>query len=94
MVSRCKTVLLSIDRKDPDKNDMCDTKPLPFLLISVNSVCFAPHELGLILACGSSDGSISVLYNTGEKMFLLTFYIRMDFPIHIDTISIGMPIVY
>lgn len=28
---------------------------------SVNSVCWAPHELGLILACGSSDGTISVL---------------------------------
>ncbi|KAH9414117.1 GTPase-activating protein S13 [Dermatophagoides pteronyssinus] len=28
---------------------------------SVNSVCWAPHELGLILAAGSSDGSISVL---------------------------------
>lgn len=28
---------------------------------SVNSVCWAPHELGLVLACGSSDGTISVL---------------------------------
>ncbi|XP_078444215.1 protein transport protein SEC13 homolog A-like [Wolffia australiana] len=27
---------------------------------SVNSISWAPHELGLILACGSSDGSISV----------------------------------
>ena len=32
---------------------------------SVNSVNFAPHELGLILACGSSDGSISVISTTG-----------------------------
>ena len=28
---------------------------------SVNSVCWAPHDFGLILACGSSDGSISIL---------------------------------
>ncbi|KAF7492259.1 Protein SEC13 -like protein [Sarcoptes scabiei] len=28
---------------------------------SVNSVCWAPHELGLILAAGSSDGAITVL---------------------------------
>jgi protein transport protein SEC13 len=28
---------------------------------SVNSVSFAPPEYGLILACGSSDGSISIL---------------------------------
>ena len=28
---------------------------------SVNSVQWAPHDFGLILACGSSDGSISVL---------------------------------
>lgn len=35
---------------------------------SVNSVQFAPAELGLILACGSSDGSISVLsYNVGSN---------------------------
>ncbi len=28
---------------------------------SVNSVCFAPPELGLLLAAGSSDGSVSIL---------------------------------
>jgi protein transport protein SEC13 len=33
---------------------------------SVNSVAWAPHEFGLILACGSSDGSISILTNTGD----------------------------
>ncbi|CAG0880921.1 unnamed protein product [Cyprideis torosa] len=32
---------------------------------SVNSICWAPPEHGLILACGSSDGSISILYNQG-----------------------------
>ena len=39
---------------------------LSLLYFSVNSVCFAPHELGLVLACGSSDGSISILSNTGK----------------------------
>ncbi|KDR17793.1 protein SEC13 homolog [Zootermopsis nevadensis] len=28
---------------------------------SVNSVAWAPHEFGLMLACGSSDGSLSIL---------------------------------
>ena len=28
---------------------------------SVNSVSFAPHELGLVVAAASSDGSLSVL---------------------------------
>ncbi|XP_065174409.1 protein SEC13 homolog [Sycon ciliatum] len=28
---------------------------------SVNSVCWAPHEWGMVLACGSSDGNISIL---------------------------------
>lgn len=27
---------------------------------SVNSIMFAPHEYGLILLCGSSDGCISL----------------------------------
>ena len=39
------------------------------LLFPVNSVCFAPHELGLLLACGSSDGSISVISTTGLHLF-------------------------
>lgn len=33
---------------------------------SVNSVAWAPHEFGLILACGSSDGSISILTDKGD----------------------------
>lgn len=32
----------------------------------MNSVAWAPHEFGLILACGSSDGSISILSNNGD----------------------------
>ena len=35
----------------------------PFTVISV---CWAPHDYGLILACGSSDGAISLLTYTGE----------------------------
>ena len=33
----------------------------PVHTASVNGVVFAPHELGLMLAAASSDGSISVL---------------------------------
>jgi protein transport protein SEC13 len=37
---------------------------------SVNSIAFAPAEYGLILACGSSDGSISIITcNTETGMF-------------------------
>ncbi len=32
----------------------------------VNSVCWAPHEFGLVLACGSSDGSISIISSAGD----------------------------
>lgn len=32
----------------------------------MNSVAWAPHEFGLILACGSSDGSISILVSNGD----------------------------
>ncbi len=28
---------------------------------SVNSICWAPYELGLILACASSDGAVSLI---------------------------------
>ena len=38
-------------------------------------MCFAPHELGLVLACGSSDGSISILSSTGT-------YIEIGIHIH------------
>eukprot|EP01066_Platyproteum_vivax_P006572 Platyproteum_vivax@DN2345_c0_g1_i2.p1 len=37
-------------------------------LASVNCVAFCHHELGLILACGSSDGTVSILkHNTGPS---------------------------
>lgn len=28
---------------------------------SVNSIAFGPQELGLVLACASSDGSVSIV---------------------------------
>jgi protein transport protein SEC13 len=33
---------------------------------SVNSICWAPQEFGLCLACGSSDGTISVLTHKAD----------------------------
>lgn len=36
-------------------------RALPDTLTSVNSISWAPHELGAILACASSDGKLSVL---------------------------------
>lgn len=33
---------------------------------SVNCVCWAPHEFGLMLACGSSDGCISICTYTSS----------------------------
>lgn len=40
----------------------------------VNSVCWAPHDFGLILACGSSDGSISVITYNGNVLCLFVFF--------------------
>lgn len=37
-----------------------------FVLLTVNSVSWAPHEFGLVLACGSSDGAISIISSTGD----------------------------
>ena len=37
-----------------------------FPLILVNSISWAPHEFGLMLACGASDGAVSVLSTTGK----------------------------
>lgn len=34
-------------------------------LRAVNSIAWAPHELGAILACASSDGNVSVLTFNG-----------------------------
>ena len=40
--------------------------PLLMESILVNTVAWAPYEYGLMLACGSSDGSISVINSTGK----------------------------
>jgi hypothetical protein len=55
--------------------------PIPFIhavpltqnvVVPVNSVSWAPHELGAILACASSDGKISVLTFKGVVFPLWT----------------------
>ena len=38
-----------------------------FIFFVVNSVQWAPQEFGLVLACASSDGSVSVLTYTDGK---------------------------
>ena len=38
--------------------------------IKVNSIDWAPHEYGLILIAGSSDGKISVLTYQGWTQFI------------------------
>lgn len=35
--------------------------------LSVNSVAWAPHELGAILACASSDGKVSIHEYKGKS---------------------------
>lgn len=38
-------------------------------MLTVNSVCWGPYDFGLILACGSSDGAISILTFTGDQQW-------------------------
>ena len=45
----------------------------------VNSVCWAPHELGAILACASSDGKLSVLTFKSESYSTLTSNLASNF---------------
>lgn len=40
---------------------------LKFFCILVNSVAWAPHELGAILSCASSDGKISIHEYKGKS---------------------------
>lgn len=42
-------------------------------VLPVNSICWAPHEFGLMLACGSSDGSISIVSSTCEHFFFIQY---------------------
>ncbi|RXG73137.1 Protein SEC13-like protein [Armadillidium vulgare] len=39
-------------------------RPLETVFLLIHSICWAPHEYGLILACASSDGSVSTLTYT------------------------------
>jgi protein transport protein SEC13 len=35
--------------------------------VSVNAICWSPHEYGLLLACASSDGRVTVIeYRNGQ----------------------------
>lgn len=45
--------------------DWCIVLKCIFSLV-VNSICWGPYDFGLILACGSSDGAISILTYTGD----------------------------
>ena len=47
---------------------------------TVNSIQWAPHEWGLILACGSADESISFLYYTGELYPVLSKLFTLSYP--------------
>lgn len=42
----------------------------------VNSIAWSPHELGLNLACGSSDGKISILTYQGFSLFFFPLIIE------------------
>lgn len=35
-------------------------------MYAVNSVCWGPYDFGLVMACGSSDGAISILTFSGD----------------------------
>lgn len=48
------------------KKKICD---LCSVFSAVNSVCWGPYDFGLILACGSSDGAISLLTFTGDQQW-------------------------
>ena len=52
---------------------------------SVNSIAWAPHELGLCLACGSSDGTISVF--TAKDGVWETIKIDEAHPVGVTSVS-------
>lgn len=39
----------------------------------MNTVAWAPYEYGLMLACGSSDGSVSILSSTGRQLVSIDY---------------------
>ena len=50
-----------------DRQSVANAYPHVFL---VNTVAWAPYEYGLMLACGSSDGAITIISSTGEHFSL------------------------
>lgn len=51
---------------DWDRHSSCCGLIQTLCSSTVNSVCWGPYDFGLILACGSSDGAISVLTCSGD----------------------------
>ena len=47
--------------------DLCNRTMKMYDHLLVNTVAWAPYEYGLMLACGSSDGSISIITSSGNK---------------------------
>lgn len=52
---------------------VCFPPPHPTNFRDVSSVAWAPHELGLILACASSDGRVSILQHQPNDEWHATF---------------------
>ncbi|KAK9134061.1 hypothetical protein Scep_013589 [Stephania cephalantha] len=52
----------SVRRLEGNQNEWTQSHVFSEHKSSVNSISWAPHELGLSLACGSSDGNISVFF--------------------------------
>ena len=58
---RLKNILFILHQVTCCVSTKARTLPPIFFSLPVNSVSWAPHELGAILACASSDGKVSVL---------------------------------
>jgi hypothetical protein len=58
--------IYEMSSNDECKFDAFSQSVMIFFFFLVNSVNFAPHEFGLLLACGSSDGSISIISSSGK----------------------------
>jgi protein transport protein SEC13 len=56
-----KVIIWKESEQQPGAFSPIYTSPATLHDASVNAVAWAPHELGLALACASSDGSISVI---------------------------------
>jgi len=56
--------------KEVNKNDWRVVFEHTLHVLSVNSIAWAPHELGLVLACASSDSTISTLTHEAGDSFV------------------------